>query len=135
MIQFESDFFQTINFDAKQIGDYIKSAKRDLFIAKSSDVSEVVFKFSYDAIIKLGVILIAKHGYKVRSVPGHHVKIIEKISLILDDSTIQVIGNKMRYSRNTDLYGGNFLISNKDTGEFLSFVGDVFARAEKFFNE
>ncbi|MDP8258217.1 MAG: hypothetical protein P9L90_02165 [Candidatus Aadella gelida] len=58
------------------------SAQRDLKIAESTNISDVVFKFTYDALIKLGIMLIAKKGYKVRSTAGHHIKILEKLSQV-----------------------------------------------------
>ena len=63
MIHFESLYFQKINFTQGQLNQYAKSAARDLKIAQESDVPDVVFKFSYDALIKIGITLIAKPGY------------------------------------------------------------------------
>lgn len=64
MINFESQHFQKLTFQEKQIDQFLLSAQHDFKIAEESDV---VFKFSYDALIKLGIMLIAKKGYKVRS--------------------------------------------------------------------
>lgn len=80
-----------ISLVLNQIRQHFKAAIRDLKIAKQSDMAEVVFKFSYDALIKLGIALITRQGYKVRSVVGHHVKILEKMSQILKNSTINHI--------------------------------------------
>jgi hypothetical protein len=79
MINFESQYFQKLAFKEEQIEQFLKSALHDLKIAQDSDIPDVVFKFSYDALIKLGIVLIAKKGYKVRSTTGHHVKILEKL--------------------------------------------------------
>ncbi len=81
MIMFwQEKYFQKFKFEDSQIKNYLKSSQRDLDIASKSKISEVVFRFSYDALIKLGIFLIAKNGYKVRSIPGHHIKILEQLA-------------------------------------------------------
>jgi len=115
-----------MKFTDSQIKRCFKVAKRDLDIAKDSDVPEVIFKFSYDALIKLGIALIADQGYKVRSAVGHHVKILEKMSQILQNKDVAIVGNKMREDRNFDFYNGGILISQKDSQEYLKFVGKIF---------
>ena len=102
----------------------------DLKIAQESDIPDVVFKFSYDAFIKLVIVLIAKKGYKVRSTTGHHVKILEKLSQLLKDEDVLVLGNKMRQERNINLYAGGFFIGEKDSLEYLKFVKSAFKKAE-----
>ena len=63
--------------------------------------------YYYNALIKAGMALIAAKGrVKVRSVAGHQIKIIEKMSEILNDEMVMAIGNAMRSKRNEDLYGG-----------------------------
>ena len=54
----------------EQLEDYFKSAKSSLEIAEKVDIPEVVFKFAYDVLIKLGITLIARDGYKIRSNMG-----------------------------------------------------------------
>jgi len=130
MINFEKQYFQKLAFKEEQIGQFVKSALHDLKIAESADIPDVVFKFSYDALIKLGIILIAKKGYKVRSAIGHHVKILEKLSQILKEEDILVLGNKMRRERNVNLYDGGFFVGEKDSREYLDFVRDVFKKAD-----
>lgn len=129
MISFESQHFQKLAFKEEQIGQFLKSALHDLKIAEESDISDVIFKFSYDALIKLGIALIAKKGYKVRSMAGHHVKILEKLSQLLKDEDILVLGNKMRQERNVNLYDGGFFVGEKDSLEYLKFVKSTFKKA------
>ena len=130
MINFESQYFQKLLFKEEQIEQFSKSALHDLKIAQDSDVPDVIFKFSYDVLIKLGIVLIAKKGYKVRSMTGHHVKILEKLSQLLKDEDILVLGNKMRQERNINLYDGGFFVGEKDSLEYLKFVKSVFKKAE-----
>ena len=129
MINFESQHFQKLAFKEEQINQFLKSALHDLKIAESSEIPDVIFKFSYDALMKLGVALIAKKGYKIRSTTGHHVKILEKLSQLLKDEDILVLGNKMRQERNVNLYEGGFFVGEKDSLEYLEFVKSTFKKA------
>ena len=130
MINFESQYFQKLAFKEEQIEQFLKSALHDLKIAEASDIPDVIFKFSYDALVKLGIALIAKKGYKIRSTTGHHVKILEKLSQILKEEDILVLGNKMRQERNFNLYDGRFFVGEKDSREYLDFVKSVFKKAD-----
>ncbi|MBL7131413.1 MAG: hypothetical protein ISS45_08455 [Candidatus Omnitrophica bacterium] len=129
MINFESQHFQKLAFEEKQIDQFSMSARHDLEIAESTDIPDVVFKFSYDALIKLGIALIAQKGYKVRSTAGHHVKILEKLSQLLKDEDVLVLGNKMRQERNVNLYDGGIFVGEKDSLEYLKFVKSAFKKA------
>lgn len=129
MINFENKYFQKLGFAEKQIEQFLKSALHDLRIAKESKIPDVIFKFSYDALIKLAILLIAKKGYKIRSTAGHHVKLLEKLSEILKEENVLVLGNKMRQERNFNLYDGGFFVSEKDSHEYLNFVRNLFAKA------
>jgi len=128
MTNFENKFFQKLTFTAEQVNQFVRSAMHDLEIAEKSDIPDVIFKFSYDALIKLGIALIAQKGYKVRSTSGHHVKILEKLSQILMDEDVSVLGNKMRQDRNTNLYDGGYFITEKDSREYLDFVKGIFKK-------
>ena len=130
MINFESQYFQKLAFKEEQIEQFLNSASHDLKIAEASDIPDVIFKFSYDALVKLGIALIAKKGYKIRSTTGHHVKVLEKLSQILREENILVLGNKMRQERNFNLYDGRFFVGEKDSREYLDFVKSVFKKAD-----
>jgi len=123
---FEQNYFQKQKFIDKQISQYFASARRDMEIAESAGIAEVRFKFAYDALIKIGIAVIAEKGYKVRSQPGHHVKILEKMSEILNDENISVLGNKMRQDRNRDFYEGGTIITKKEANEYLEFLKGIF---------
>lgn len=128
MINFEDNYFQKLNFTPPQLKRYFRAAANDLAIADNAKEAEVIFRFSYDAFIKLGIALIAKQGFKARSVVGHHVKIIEKLSQILRDNDIEVYGNQMRKLRNIDFYEGGVLITEKQANDFFEFVRKIFKR-------
>ena len=123
MTQFDSSFFRSFRFEKEQIDRYLANAWRDLDIAEKDDFLEVKFSYAYQALIKGGIALLAGIGHvKVRSVPGHHVKILEKTAEILGEPDIDVIGNAMRMKRNLDLYEGGIRIGENEVEEYIRFV-------------
>ena len=66
--------------------------------------------------------------------PGHQIKIIEKMAGILDNETINELGNLMRAKRNLDFYGGGIEITEKECREFLKFTEDVFLKIKAVIN-
>ncbi|MCK4421279.1 hypothetical protein KAW48_05725 [candidate division WOR-3 bacterium] len=132
MIKFEIKYFVRFDFSDKQIGQYLSNSLRDLEIARENKRSEVKFNYSYTALIKGGIALIAKIGQvKTRSIPGHHIKIIEKMSEILQDETINEVGNLMRMKRNRDLYSGGVFISDKESKDFYFFIEKVLFKVKE----
>ena len=125
MIKFEDSFFEEFEFTKEQIQGYLASTEKDLKIASDSNVPEVIFQFSYNVLIKLGITLIAKYGYRARSKTGHHAKIIEKLAEILGDDDVVAVGNLMRKTRNVDLYSGGSLITEKQAREYLEFCEGI----------
>lgn len=131
-MKFEQEYFRQFNFETQEIARYLQSALHDLEIAEKDKFPEVKFTYGYQAMIKIGITVLAKVGkVKVRSVPGHHVKILEKMSEILGDEDIFTIGNAMRMKRNTDLYGGGELIGQKEADDYLKFIQKVVQEAKK----
>ena len=131
-LNFDTKFFQKKKFDKRTISRYFRNAVRDVQIASTNKEAEVIFKFSYSSLIKIGITLITACGYRVRSRKGHHVKILEKLSQILNNKDIAIIGDKMRKKRNLDLYEGGIIISKKEAKAYLNFVKEVVKKAEKY---
>jgi len=132
MIKFETAYFNKFDFTEEQVARFLNNALKDLEIAKENSRPEVKFSYSYSAFIKGGIALLAKVGkVKIRSIPGHHVKIIEKMKEILKDETVEIIGNAMRSKRNEDFYGGGVLISEKESIDYNLFVEKVFVKIKK----
>lgn len=129
---FDTKFFQKITFEDKTISKYFRNAAKDLGIAVRSKESEVIFNFSYFALVKVGIVLIAGCGYRVKSRVGHHIKILEKLSQILNDENIEIIGDRMRKKRNLDLYEGGTIISQKEAEDCLIFTKRVIKEAEEY---
>ena len=131
-IRFDNRFFQKRKFEPREIKRYFNSALKDFRIASENKEPEVIFDFSYKALVKTGIALIAFHNYRVKSRTGHHVKIIEKLSQILKDEDLKFIGDKMRKKRNLDLYTGGIIISQKEVQEYLKFIKEIINKTEKY---
>ena len=129
---FESKFFEKRKFEEKTIKKYFFGAERDFKIARENKDPEVVFKFSYDCLIKLGITLIVSQGSRLKSRTGHHIKILEKLSQILENKDIEIMGEAMRKKRNFDLYEGGVIISEKEAKEYFNFVKEIIAESERF---
>lgn len=127
MTQFNRESFQKIKFSQDQLKHFLNSAKRDLVISEQSDIPEVIFTFAYDALLKLGIYVIAKQGYKVKSRSGHHIKILEKLAQIINNEDVFILGNKMRQDRNLGLYSGGSSVTEKEALEYLAFIKKVFS--------
>ena len=89
------------------------------------------FNYAYTALIKAGVALLSNYDVKVRSVPGHHIKILEKMAEILKDETIEEIGNIMRSKRNLDLYAGGIEVTEKECNDYIPFVEKIIGKVKK----
>jgi len=123
MTYFETKYFQKFSFTKQQIDRFLESAFRDLKIARQDRFTEVRFTYGYQALVKAGIALIAKvGGVKVRSVAGHQVKILEKMSEILENPDVLTLGDAMRNKRNSDFYGGGESITEKEAEDYLKFV-------------
>ena len=131
-IYFDQNFFEKAKFDNNALKRYFNSASKDLEIAVENKNEDVIFKFSYDALIIIGITLIVWHGFRVKSKRGHHIKIIEKIAQILENKDVEAVGEAMRKKRNFDLYEGGTIISEKEAKEYLAFIKQVIVSAEKF---
>jgi hypothetical protein len=127
----EKNYFRKFKFTFSQILSYVENAERDLNIARKDQFREVKFTYCYQALIKIGIALQAKNGVKVRSVIGHHVKILEKLSEDLSDPDIFTIGNAMRMKRNKDLYDAGAVITKKEVEDYIVFVSGVIQKAKK----
>lgn len=130
-MKFDKKYFDDFKFSGEQIKKNFDNALKDLKIAKEDKIAEVKFDYAYKALIKAGIALASFYGKKVKSVPGHHIKMIEAIAEALNDDSINDAGNAMRSKRNIDFYGGGIDISEKEYREFLSFAEETVKRIEK----
>jgi len=101
-MKFEDKYFAKFTFTKDQIKKNLENAQKDLSIAIKVNILEVKFNYAYTALIKAGIVLLSLYQVKIKSVPGHYVKIIEKLAQILKDDNIENIGNITRSKRNLD---------------------------------
>ncbi len=130
MTSFDQQFFKKEVFSKQQSEQYFESARHALKIAAQDEFAEVRFDYAYKALIKIGIGLISKKGYRVRSVPGHHIKLIQKVGELLNDEEVFEVGNAMCLKRNEDFYGCGDFISESEATEFFVFVKTVLKEAE-----
>lgn len=130
-MKFEDKYFTKSTFSKDQIKKNLENAQKDLYIAIKVNILEVKFNYAYTALIKAGITLLSHYQVKIKSVPGHRVKIIEKLAQILKDDDIENIGNIMRSKRNLDFYAGGIEVTQKECREYINFVEEVLAKLEK----
>lgn len=121
-MKYNSEYFNQRDFTKDQVQMFFDGAIRDLLIAKKDSFNEVIFTFTYNAFLKLGITCIAINGHKIKSRQGHHIKIIDKMSEFIDDENIKIYGEAMRRRRNVDLYAGGSTVSEKEIKEYLNFT-------------
>ena len=131
-LHFDTKFFQKKKFDKRTILKYFRNAIEDFRIAFNDNRPAVIFNFSYSALIKIGITFLALQGYRIKSRKGHHIKILEKLSEILDDKDIEIIGDKMRKKRNLDLYEGGIIIELREAKQYLNFVEETLNKAREY---
>jgi hypothetical protein len=130
-MKFDDQYFSKQKFDPGQIGQLIGNAERDIKIAHKVDIPEVRFTYAYSAFLKAAIALLAHFEAKAKSVPGHHVKVIEMMSTILDNEAVEDIGNAMRTKRNLDLYSGGVELTDKDSRDYLKFTEEVLSQVKR----
>jgi hypothetical protein len=70
----------------------------------------------------------------VKARQGHHIELIQKLSIYLRDVEIEIIANEMRSKRNWDLYGGGILISQKEVKDYFKWLKQVLNKIELYLN-
>lgn len=130
-MKFEDKYFTKFTFTKDQIKKNLQNAQKDLNIAIKVNILEVKFNYAYTALIKAGITLLSYYQVKIKSVPGHHVKIIEKLAQILKNDDIENMGNIMRSKRNLDFYAGGIEVTQKECREYINFVEEVLAKLQK----
>ena len=122
----DKNFFSKQVFTADELEKLYKSAEKYLAISKKNREPEVKFHFTYMALIKIGIYLIAKEGYRVKSRPGHHQMIIEELSELLKNEDVMLIGDKMRRNRNMDFYSADGMITETEADTDYEFVEKIY---------
>ncbi len=80
---------------------------------------------------KGGLALLSHSQLKVKSITGNQAKIIENLARILNDDSIESLGNMMRQKRNLDFYSGGAEVTEKECEEYINFTESVLKRLEE----
>lgn len=129
-MNFENKYFIRFSFDKEQIKKHFENSLKDLEIARTDKILDVKFNYAYSALLKSGIALLSQYQVKIKSVPGHHAKIIEKMAEALNNDTIAEMGNAMRSKRNIGMYSGGIEITEKECQEYVDFVKKVVSQVK-----
>jgi hypothetical protein len=61
---FKNQFFENHGFSQGNIRKFFENAEHDLAVVKESGNLSVIFTFSYNALLKLGIAVISSKGYR-----------------------------------------------------------------------
>lgn len=114
MIDFKDKAFTNFDFTAEQISKNLANSQRDFDIAQKDNILDVKFNYAYNSLLKAGITLLSSKHIRVKSVPGHHIKIIDALATLLKDQSIADMGNAMRSKRNLDMYSGGIEVTEKE---------------------
>ena len=135
MMKFDDRYFTDFVFTKEQVRKNLENALKDLKIARQDTIADVKFTYSYDSLIKGGIAIVSLYNKKIKSMPGHHMKIIETMAAILNDDTIGAIGNAMRSKRNADFYSGGIEITEKESLEYFEYIDGILHKIEKLLSK
>jgi uncharacterized protein (UPF0332 family) len=112
---------QQVNFE--QIGRFLAGAEKKLAAAKKTlEIDEEAsYQLAYEAMLKASLGLMLSFGVRPRSLPGHHVTIIEFAGEKLGKEFKGLISmfNRMRRKRNQAIYEVTGLISKDEARQAL----------------
>ena len=121
MTTFDDKKFKKQKYSREQIINLFSNSERDLSVANKYNDPVVIFKFTYDAVLKASIALFAFYGYRIRPIKGHHIEIFLQLKGILSKSYSTTVDafEDMRRQRNKDLYFGGIPISKTEASEYL----------------
>ena len=115
--------FKKHPYDPGQVKRSFEGALRKLRTAEkiAYDDREAAYQLAYEAMLKGSIGLIMRHGMRVRSIPGHHLAIIEMSQKIIGEkiSPIMDLFEYMRRNRHSFLYDDISDISEPELKETL----------------
>lgn len=131
-MKLDEKYFQTVSFNDSDISKLIDNAFRDLSIAQNDKYTEVKFNYAYQSILKIGIAILAKcYSVRVRSRPGHHIRVLQVLSDALNDSDVFDLADIMRQKRHADLYDGGEVVTEKEAEEYVAFASQVLKLSAK----
>ena len=131
MSTFDKKYFSECKFSDEQISKHLKNALNDLAIAKKDKILDVKFNYTYTALLKSAIALLSSKQLRVKSMPGHHIRLLEVLSDSLKDESVSEVGNSIRSKRNIGLYSGGIEVSEKEVNDYLSFVEKIINKVKQ----
>lgn len=112
---------ERVDFD--QVGRFLAGAAKKLVAAKKTIGidEEASYQLAYEAMLKASLGFMLSYGTRPRSLPGHHVVIIEFARKHLGEESEGLIAlfDRMRRKRNQALYDVSGLISRQEAEQAL----------------
>lgn len=109
--------------DFVQIGRFLTGAEKKLAAARKTLAidEEACYQLAYEAMLKASLGFMLSVGYRPRSLPGHHVAVIEFAEENLGKGYKDLISlfNRMRRKRHQVIYDVTALISTSEATEAL----------------
>jgi len=124
--------FEKFDFTTQQIIKFWDKAVRDFRLAEQAREIEIIFVFTYEAMLKVAIAVCAKNNLRVKARRGHHIELIDKMAEILNDQDIKQVGNEIRTKRNRGLYSGGDTVSRKEADFYCKFVKQIFEKADVY---
>jgi uncharacterized protein (UPF0332 family) len=121
--------------DWKQVDRYVTAAAKKLATAKRvlPIDDEAAYQLAYEAMLKGSLGLMLSHGFRPRSVPGHHIAIIEFAEKQLGAASHRLLAlfDRMRRKRNQALYDAAGLISRTEAEQALDTAAKYLVEVEQ----
>lgn len=109
--------------DWNQIDRFLANGSKKLDTAKKIlDLDEeACLQQAYEAMMKASMAFMFSHGFRARSIPGHHIAIVEFVEQRLDGKYADLLAlfDHLRRKRNAVLYDDKGFISRQDAEEAL----------------
>jgi uncharacterized protein (UPF0332 family) len=109
--------------DFKQVGRFLAGAEKKLAAARKtfSIDEEATYQIAYEAMLKASLGFMLSFGFRPRSLPGHHVTIIEFAEKNHGKEFKSLISmfNRMRRKRHEAIYDVTGLISSREVADAL----------------
>jgi uncharacterized protein (UPF0332 family) len=117
--------------DWAQIERFLASADKKLASARKilAFDEEACLQQAYEAMLKASLGLMFSHGLRARSIPGHHVAIIEFARQRVDKKHARLLTafDRLRRKRNLALYDDTGFVSEEDAEHALESARDYLA--------
>ena len=126
MSKFEKEFFQKFDYTDEQVKQFFKNSEKDLKLATSANDPNIIYRIGYDAVLKFGIAVIAKNGYKTRSILGHHIKILNVLSDLFNVKDEIGYIHRIRRKRNIDLYEGGIDFTETEAKNLIKIIKKIF---------